>query len=243
MTSSTPTIESHPLEGDRHVTAAPPTAEWLVAARRAKALSWLSLIWMGLEGGIAIAAGIVAGSVALIGFGIDSGIEGIASIVIIWRFTGSRMLSDAAERRAQRIVAVQFFILAPYVAIEAVVHLAAGDRPEVSVLGMALTASSLIGMPLLGVAKQRVARTLGSQATHGEGAQNLLCAYLAATVFTGLAANALFGWWWLDSIAALVIAAVAVREGIQTWRGEGCCAAPELTPRAAAGSCNDDCCA
>lgn len=218
----------------------PPAADWLQAARRAKALSWLSLIWMGLEGGIAIVAGIAAGSIALIGFGLDSGIEGAASVVIIWRFTGARIHSHAAERRAQKLVAIQFFILAPYVAYEAIAHLAAGEHPEVSPLGMALTASSVIGMPLLGIAKQRVARRLGSQATHGEGTQNLLCAYLAAAVFLGLAANALVGAWWLDPFAALLVAAVAVREGVQTWRGEGCCAAPALDSAGRAAA--DDCC-
>lgn len=218
----------------------PPAADWLQAARRAKALSWLSLIWMGLEGGIAIVAGIAAGSIALIGFGLDSGIEGAASVVIIWRFTGARIHSHAAERRAQKLVAIQFFILAPYVAYEAIAHLAAGEHPEVSPLGMALTASSVIGMPLLGIAKQRVARRLGSQATHGEGTQNLLCAYLAAAVFLGLAANALVGAWWLDPFAALLVAAVAVREGVQTWRGEGCCAAPALD--SAGRPAADDCC-
>lgn len=216
-----------------------PSGAWLAAARRARMLSWVSLVWMGLEGGIAILAGVLAGSIALIGFGMDSAIEGVASVVIIWRFTGARMLSDAAEERAQKLVAVQFFILAPYVAFEAVRHLADAERPEVSVLGMALTASSLIGMPLLGVAKQRVAHQLGSQATHGEGAQNLLCAYLAGAVFLGLAGNAILGWWWLDPMAALAIAAVAVREGRETWRGEGCCASPGLHPPAA---CDDDCC-
>jgi divalent metal cation (Fe/Co/Zn/Cd) transporter len=196
---------------------------------------------MSLEGGIAITAGVLAGSIALIGFGIDSAIEGVASVVIIWRFTGARMLSHAAEERAQKLVAAQFFLLAPYVTFEAIEHLAAGDRPEVSVLGMVLTASSLIGMPLLGVAKQRVARELGSQATHGEGSQNLLCAYLAGAVLLGLVGNAALGWWWLDPIAALVIAAVALREGVETWRGEGCCAAPAMSPPAHA--CADDCCA
>ena len=202
---------------------APP--EWLAAAQRARLLSWLSLVWMTLEGGIAITAGILAGSIALIGFGIDSAIEGVASVVIIWRFTGARMLSSAAEERAQRLVAVQFFLLAPYVAFGAVRHLASAEHPDVSVLGMVLTATSLIGMPLLGMAKQRVAHSLGSQATHGEGAQNLLCAHLAGAVFLGLVGNALFGWWWLDPLAALLIAGVAVREGLETWRGEGCCAA------------------
>jgi divalent metal cation (Fe/Co/Zn/Cd) transporter len=213
--------------------------EWLRAAKRAKFLSWLSLVWMGAEGAIAITAGILAGSIALIGFGIDSAIEGVASLVIVWRFTGHRLLSHAAEDRAQKLVAVQFFLLAPYVAVEAVRHLVTGAEPEVSVLGMVLTATSLVGMPLLGVAKQRLAETLGSAATRGEGQQNLLCAYLAGAVFAGLAGNALFGWWWLDPAAALLIAAVAVHEGLETWRGEGCCAAPNLR---ADGDPHHDCC-
>jgi divalent metal cation (Fe/Co/Zn/Cd) transporter len=226
-----------PTATRRAATASP---QWLAAARRARFLSWLSLVWMSLEGGIAITAGILAGSIALIGFGIDSAIEGVASVVIIWRFTGTRALSHTAEAGAQRLVAIQFFLLAPYVTFEAIRHLASAERPEVSVLGMALTASSLVGMPLLGIAKQRVAQQLGSQATHGEGTQNLLCAYLAAAVFLGLAGNALFGWWWLDPAAALVIAVVATREGLETWRGEGCCAAPSVTANEVA--CVDDCC-
>jgi divalent metal cation (Fe/Co/Zn/Cd) transporter len=201
------------------------SAEWLRAASRARALSWISLAWMGLEGAVAITAGVLAGSIALIGFGIDSAIEGVASLVIVWRFTGHRLLSHAAEERAQKLVAVQFFLLAPYVAFEAGRHLITAHEPDISVLGMVLTATSLIGMPFLGIAKQRLANQLGSSATRGEGAQNLLCAYLAGAVFLGLAGNALFGWWWLDPIAALLIAGVAVREGLETWRGEGCCAA------------------
>jgi divalent metal cation (Fe/Co/Zn/Cd) transporter len=204
--------------------AAETSTQWLAAARRARMLSWISLAWMTVEGGVAITAGIVAGSIALVGFGIDSAIEGVASVVIIWRFSGARVHSHAAERRAQQLVAIQFFLLAPYVTYEAIQHLVVGEHPEVSVVGMILTGSSLIGMPLLGVAKQRVAGRLGSQATHGEGTQNLLCAYLAAAVLAGLLGNALFGAWWLDPVAALVIAAIAVREGLETWRGEGCCA-------------------
>jgi divalent metal cation (Fe/Co/Zn/Cd) transporter len=135
---------------------------------------------------------------------------------------------------------VQFFLLAPYVAYEAVQHLVTDAEADISVLGMALTATSLVGMPVLGIAKQRLAETLGSSATRGEGAQNLLCAYLAGAVFLGLVGNALFGWWWLDPVAALLIAGVAVREGLETWRGEGCCAAPVLDPTAAGRE--DDCC-
>jgi divalent metal cation (Fe/Co/Zn/Cd) transporter len=202
-----------------------PNPEWLRAAKRARLLSWISLAWMGAEGAIGIAAGVAAGSIALIGFGIDSLIEAFASLVIVWRFTGSRMHSPAAERRAQRLVAVQFFILAPYVAAEAFHRLGTGEHAEASWLGIGLALSSLIGMPLLGSAKRRLADQLGSVATRGEGTQNILCAHLAAAVLVGLLGNALFGLWWLDPAAALVIAGVAVREGLQSWRGEGCCAA------------------
>jgi len=179
---------------------------------------------MGAEGAIGIAAGIMAGSIALLSFGLDSVIEGFASLVIVWRFTGARLLSEGAEVRAQKLVAIQFFILAPYVAFEAVHKLITGEEPSTSWVGIALVTSSLIGMPILGVAKRRLADTLGSVATRGEGTQNLLCAYLAAAVLVGLLGNALFGLWWLDPVAALVVAGVAVREGRQSWRGEGCCA-------------------
>jgi divalent metal cation (Fe/Co/Zn/Cd) transporter len=199
------------------------SADWHRAARRARFLSWVSLVWMSAEGAIAVIAGILAGSIALIGFGIDSAIEGVASLVIIWRFTGSRLLSAAAEERAQKLVAVQFFLLAPYVTAEAIHKLATGEQPETSWLGIGLVASSVVGMPFLGVAKRRLADRLGSVATRGEGTQNLLCAYLAAAVLVGLLGNALLGLWWLDPVAALVVAAVAVREGRESWRGEGCC--------------------
>jgi divalent metal cation (Fe/Co/Zn/Cd) transporter len=199
-----------------------PSEEWLRAAQRARLLSWISLAWMGVEGAIALTAGILAGSIALVAFGIDSAIEGFASLVIVWRFTGSRLLSEAAERRAQKLVAFQFFLLAPYVTAEALHKLVTGERAETSWLGIALVTTSLVGMPLLGIAKRRLADTLGSVATRGEGTQNLLCAYLAGAVLVGLLGNTLFGLWWLDPVAALVVAAVAVREGVQSWRGEGC---------------------
>jgi divalent metal cation (Fe/Co/Zn/Cd) transporter len=179
---------------------------------------------MGVEGGVALAAGILAGSIALIGFGIDSAIEGVASLVIVWRFTGSRLLSERAEERAQKLVAIQFFLLAPYVAAESIHKLVTAEHAETSWLGIGLVASSVVGMPFLGIAKRRLADQLGSVATRGEGTQNLLCAYLAAAVLVGLLGNALFGLWWLDPAAALVIAGVALREGLESWRGEGCCA-------------------
>jgi divalent metal cation (Fe/Co/Zn/Cd) transporter len=216
------------------------TPEFMRAVRRVKLLSWLSLVWMGAEGTIAIVAGLLAGSIALVGFGIDSAIEGVASAIIVWRFTGSRIHSHAAEQRAQKLVAAQFFLLAPYVAFEAMHRLITGERPDVSWVGMVLAASSVVGMPLLGIAKVRLAHQLGSAATRGEGNQNLLCAYLAGAVLVGLVANAAFGLWWLDPVAALVIAAVALREGIETWRGEGCCAGPAL--RRPGEACSDSCC-
>jgi hypothetical protein len=143
--------------------------EWHDAARRARWLSWLSLAWMGAEGVIALTAGILAGSIALVSFGLDSFIEGFASLVIVWRFTGSRLLSHAAEERAQKLVAVQFFLLAPYVAFEAVHKLLTGEQPETSWLGIALVTSSVIGMPFLGIAKRRLADKLGSDATRVRG--------------------------------------------------------------------------
>jgi divalent metal cation (Fe/Co/Zn/Cd) transporter len=197
-------------------------------AGRARLLSWLSLAWMTVEGAVAIAAGIVAGSIALIGFGLDSAIEGLASVVIIWRFTGHRVFSAAAEQRAQRLVAVQFFVLAPYVTFESVKSLAGGEHADVSWVGIALAIGSVILMPLLGIAKQRLAEQLGSAATAGEGRQNMLCAYLAGALLVGLLGNALAGAWWLDPAVGLLIAGVAVREGVETWKGDGCCHGPCL---------------
>jgi divalent metal cation (Fe/Co/Zn/Cd) transporter len=212
-------------------------------ARRVRLLSWLSLGAMSVEGIVAIVAGIMAGSIALVGFGLDSAVEGFASVIIIWRFTGSRVMSQAAEHRAQKLVAIQFFILAPYVGFESVRALAGGQHPDVSVLGMALAVWSLATMPLLGVAKQRIAEQIGSAATKGEGRQNVLCAYLAGALLLGLAGNAVVGAWWLDSIVGLLIAGVAVREGREAWRGDGCCVGSPLDGFAVAGdTCQDDCC-
>ena len=218
--------------------------EWLALARRAKLLSWVSLGYMTMEGAVAITAGIVAGSAALIGFGLDSVIEGVASLVIVWRFTGSRLLSRTAEERAQKLVAIQFFLLAPYVGYEGLSALINGDRPDASWVGIALATTSLLFMPYLGRAKQRIGERMGSVATKGEGQQNMLCAYLSAAVLVGLLGNALIGAWWLDPVAALVIAGVALKEGIESWRGEGCCAPgepPANRPPAAVDACGCGC--
>ena len=196
--------------------------EWLSAAKRARQLSWFSLVWMGAEGTLGVVTGVLAGSIALTAFGIQSFIEGLASLVLVWLFTGIRLNSNKAEGRAQKFVAIQFFLLVPFVGYEAISKLITGERADTSWLGIGLVTSSLIGMPLLGIAKRRLADKLSSVATRGEGTQNLLCAYLAGAVLLGLLGNTLLGWWWLDPIAALVIAAVSIREGRESWRGEGC---------------------
>src|SRR3954447_18587621 len=204
------------------VAAQPRDSAWMADARRARFLAWLSLAWMTVEGAVGIAAGIAAGSIALVGFGLDSAIEGFASLIVIWRFSGSRTLSESSERRAQRLVAVSFLLLAPYVAFEATRDLVTSSHPDTSWVGIALAIVSLIAMPLLGRAKQRLGMRLDSAATAGEGTQNMLCAYLAGALLIGLVGNAAFGAWWLDPVAALAIAGVALNEGREIWQGDDC---------------------
>ena len=196
------------------------SAERAQLVRRAQLLAWGGIAWHFAEFAIAIAAGIAAGSIALIGFGIDSGIESIAGFVLLWRFASARA---SAERRAQQLIAVSFYILAAYVAVEAVRALVVGDRPDASWVGIALAAFTAPTMPLLALAKRRVGHRLGSSATISESNQTMVCAYLSVALLVGLGANAVFGWWWADPAAALVIAAVAAREGAASWRGDHCC--------------------
>ena len=214
-------------------------------AGRARWLSWLSLLWMTVEGAVALTAGVVAGSIALIGFGLDSVVEGFASLVIVWRFTGHRVFSHAAEQRAQKLVAVQFFVLAPYVGVESARALLGGERPDESLVGILLALGSVVVMPVLAIAKSRLADQLGSAATKGEGRQNMLCAYLAGALLIGLLGNALLGAWWLDPVVGLLIAGVAVREGMEAWRGEGCCVSDPLAAALTGpgAGCEDACCA
>jgi divalent metal cation (Fe/Co/Zn/Cd) transporter len=209
--------------------------------RRAKTLSWLSLAYMTVEGALGITAALLAGSVALLGFGLDSVIEALASIIVIWRFTGTRRLSAHAERRAQRLVAISFFLLAPYIAQDALRTLINAHHPSTSWIGIGLSISSILIMPALGRAKQRIGSRLGSGATAAEGAQNMLCAYLAAGVLAGLALNAAFGLWWADPAVALAIAGLALKEGHETWHGHGCCA-PAATTASQDTACDHSCC-
>lgn len=191
--------------------------------RQAKILAWGGIAYHVAEFAVAVGAGVAAGSIALIGFGADSLIEALAGFVVLWLFTGGRIGSDRAERRAQQLIAASFFALAAYVAIESVRSLIGGHEPDPSWLGIGLAAFTMPTMPLLALVKRRIGRRLGSAATVKEASQTQLCAYLSVTLLIGLLANALAGWWWADPAAALVIAAVAVKEGRETWRGEGCC--------------------
>jgi divalent metal cation (Fe/Co/Zn/Cd) transporter len=199
-------------------------AGWRRAARLARWLAWASLVWMCTEGAIGLWQGLAAGSIALTGWALGSVVEGLASVIVIWRFTGARALSEAAERRAQRGVAVSFWLLAPYIATESVRDLATGHHAEATVIGIVLTAVALLVMPLLGRVKHKLAARLDSAATAGEGTQNYLCAAQAAAVLAGLAITAAWpGGWWIDPVIGLGIAAVSVREGIESWRGDDCC--------------------
>jgi divalent metal cation (Fe/Co/Zn/Cd) transporter len=191
--------------------------------RRARLLAWGGIAWHFIEFGVAIAAGIAAGSIALIGFGADSLIEAFAGLVVVWLFTGGRLHSATAERRAQQLIAASFFLLAAYVSVEAIRSMVGGEHPQTSWVGIGLAAVAAVTMPLLARAKRGVGSKLHSSATVKEGAQNMVCAYLSVALLVGLLANALAGWWWADAAAALVIAVVAVREGRESWRGEGCC--------------------
>ena len=206
--------------------------------RRAKLLAGLGIAWHGIEAAVAIGAGVVAGSIALVGFGADSVIESVAGFVLLWRFAGARASSEEAERRAQRLIGASFFVLAAYVGVEAVRNLAVAAHPDVSYVGIGLSIVTLLTMPALAIAKGRIGDKLGSSATKSEGRQNMLCAYLSAALLVGLSANALFGAWWADPLAALLIAGVAVREGREAWQGNACCS-PAIPGDDA---CSDGCC-
>jgi divalent metal cation (Fe/Co/Zn/Cd) transporter len=222
-----PVLDACSLQGTPCVEPPVPAAGdagWRRAARAARWLAWASLAWMCTEGAIGLWQGLAAGSIALTGWALGSAVEGLASVIVIWRFTGTRVLSETAERRAQRAVAVSFWLLAPYIAAESVRDLATGHHAETTVIGIGLTASALVVMPILGRAKHKLAARLGSAATAGEGTQNYLCAAQAAAVLTGLAITAAWpGGWWIDPVIGLALAAVAVREGTRSWRGDNCC--------------------
>jgi divalent metal cation (Fe/Co/Zn/Cd) transporter len=190
--------------------------------RRARLLARGGIAYHFLEFAIALGAGLAAGSIALIGFGADSLIEAFAGFVVLWLYTGARNRSVASERRAQQLIAASFFVLAAYIGVESVRTLVGGHHPETSWIGVGLAAFTAVTMPLLARAKRQVGHQLRSSATVKEASQTQLCAYLSVALLAGLLLNAVAGLWWADPAAAIVISLVAVREGRESWRGEGC---------------------
>ncbi|MEV4280752.1 cation transporter [Actinoplanes xinjiangensis] len=201
-----------------------------VLSRRIRLLVAATMTYNVIEAIVAITAGTIASSTALIGFGLDSVIEVSSAAAVAWQFAGKD--PERREKTALRIIAVSFFALAAYVTIESVRALISGAQAEHSSIGLVLAALSLAIMPGLSYAQRRAGRELGSRSAVADSKQTLLCTYLSAVLLVGLAVNSLFGWSWADPIAALVIAAVAVKEGREAWRGDTCCAVP-LTGTAA----------
>ena len=205
--------------------------------RRAQWLAGTSVAYNLVEAVVAISAGIVAGSVALVGFGLDSVVEMSSGLIILWQFR--HPVPESRERLALRLIGVSFFVLAGYVTVESTRSLLTGGDPAPSPVGIGLAALSLLIMPILSRAQRRTGRALGSGSVVADSTQTLLCAYLSGVLLVGLLLNALLGWGWADPIAGLIIAAVAVKEGVDAWRGKNC----GCIPTTAASDCQDDCCA
>ncbi|MDG4827252.1 cation transporter [Asanoa sp. WMMD1127] len=210
-----------------------------VLARRIRLLVAATIAYNVIEAVVAISAGAAASSTALIGFGLDSVIEVSSAAAVAWQFAGPD--PRARERTTLRIIAVSFFALAAYVTIESVRALVGAAEADHSTIGLTLAAVSLAVMPLLSYAQRRAGRELGSLTAVADSKQTLLCTYLSGVLLVGLGLNSLFGWSWADPVAALVIAAVAVKEGREAWKGDACCA-PTAGPRPESG-CADGCCA
>ena len=202
--------------------AAVPAQEQARLGRRAQLLAGASVVYNAVEAVVALAAGLVAGSVALLGFGLDSVVEVSSGLVVLWQFRHA--VPAAREQRALRLIALSFFALAAWVAVESVRTLVAGDEPQASSVGLGLAVASLLVMPALSWAQRRTGRALHSASVVADSSQTALCAWMSVVLLVGLGLNAALGWWWADPVAGLAIAAIAVREGQRAWRGEGCCA-------------------
>jgi divalent metal cation (Fe/Co/Zn/Cd) transporter len=237
---SLPLIPLHPAGPDpaRPDPARPDPARRAALARRVRLLVAATITYNVVEAVVAIGAGTAASSTALIGFGLDSVIEVSSAAAVAWQFAGRD--PEAREKTALRVIAVSFFALAAYVTVESVRALLGHGEAGHSSVGIALAAVSLAVMPVLSHAQRRAGRELGSRTAVADSKQTLLCTYLSAVLLVGLGLNSLFGWSWADPAAALVIAAVAVREGRSAWRGDACCAPPSAARTTAHG---DACCA
>ncbi|MGH8868500.1 MAG: cation diffusion facilitator family transporter [Actinomycetes bacterium] len=210
--------------------------------RRARLLAWATIGYNTLEGVVAIAAGLAAGSVALVSFGLDSAVEVLSAGAVAWQFGGGSD-PETRERRTLRLIAVAFFALAAYVTVESVRALVGAGEPDPSSVGIALAAASVVVMPLLVAAKRRIGRELGSATVVADSTQTLLCTYLSVILLVGLVLNATLGWSWADPLVALLIAAVAVREGVEAWRGDACCDPALGTGETSGEKSGHDCCA
>lgn len=191
-----------------------------VLRRRIRLIVTITIGYNVIEAIVAISSGVAASSAALIGFGLDSVVEVLSAAAVAWQFT--RTDPERWEKPTLRVIAVSFFLLAAYVGASALLSLAGLVRPEHSTVGIVLTALSVVIMPLLSFAEYRTGKQLGSATAVADSRQTLICAALSAAVLFGLGANSLFGWWWADSLAALVIVAFAVREGVEAWKGDTC---------------------
>jgi divalent metal cation (Fe/Co/Zn/Cd) transporter len=195
------------------------------AVARGRSLEYLTVVWNSLEGIIAVAFGLLAGSIALVGFGFDSVIEVSSGLILLWRLHMDRDASrrEQIEARALKLVGVSFFVLSGYVAYDAVTSLIRREAPDASYPGIALAALSLVVMPALARAKRRVAVTITSRALAADARQTDICAYLSAILLAGLGLNAAVGWWWADPVAGLGMTPILIKEGIEALRGETCC--------------------
>lgn len=213
-----------------------------VLRRRIRAVVAITIAWNIVEAIVAVLAGAVASSAALVGFGLDSVVEVLSACAVAWQFSARD--PEKREKTALRIIAVSFFVLAVYVSVDAVLSFAGLREPEHSPVGIALAALSLVVMPFLSWFERRTGRELGSASAVADSKQTLICTYLSAALLVGLLLNSVFGWVWADAAAALVIAVVAVREGVEAWKGDACCVVPvaALTGEREADGCDDGCC-
>ena len=217
-------------------------ARTAVLRQRIRIVVAITITWNVIEACVALIAGSAASSAALIGFGLDSIVEVLSAAAVAWQFSAPD--PQSREKVTLRVIAVSFFALAAYVTVDALLSLTGLRDPEHSPVGIAVAALSLVVMPFLSWFERRTGRELGSASAIADSKQTLICTYLSAALLVGLLLNALLGWAWADSVAALVIAVLAVREGLEAWKGDPCCATPVsvLTGEREAPACDDDCC-